>query len=285
MLGNLIRSIGLNPGKLHEWFRMISLDRAACQQNLLSLSRDLTRILPDISDQYTGKHILEEYPNMKSRLMHAFQIRLAIRSLEKLKHKDSLVVVDIGDSSGNHILYLRSIVQGPAIDSISVNLDSEAVKLITEKGLEAVCVRAEDLDIDGDVDVYMSFETLEHLTDPVRFLHRLATRGSGNRLVLTVPYRRRSQVGLKHLRPPHDTQGECATAENAHIFELSPQDWGLLFRHAGWEIDYEEIYYQYPRRHPLTFLLKRDWLSNDFEGFLGVILKKNLASAERYLSW
>ena len=134
-------------------------------------------------------------------------------------------------------------------------------------------------------DLYLSFQTLEHLFDPVSCLRGLASNSSANYFVVTVPYVNRSRVGLKHLRKPH-TVGRFReiNAENTHIFELSPDDRNLIFRFAGWKPIHEEIFYMYPAKHLLWYFryaLRR----YDFEGFYGVILQKSLEESDLYIDW
>ena len=98
---------------------------------------------------------------------------------------------------------------------------------------------------------------------------------------MTLPYLSESRVALEHIR--NETK-EKVHSENIHIFELKPSDWKLIFKHTGWEINYEQIFLQYPKKNPLR-LLKSSWKKYDFEGFYGVILKKNSNWTEKYLDW
>ena len=76
------------------------------------------------------------------------------------------------------MLYLREIAKnGYEVNSLSANLDSQAVEKIKARGLQAMLCRAEDLDpMDLKVDLFTSFEMVEHLHDPVRFFRRLAKK-------------------------------------------------------------------------------------------------------------
>ncbi len=73
-------------------------------------------------------------------------------------------------------------------------------------------------------------------------------------------------------------------AENTHIFELSPEDWKLIFRHSGWNILKERVYLQYPKRH-FWFITKALWKKFDFEGFWGAILEKDTTFSDYYQDW
>ena len=165
---------------------------------------------------------------------------------------------------------------------MSVNLDPEAIKKIKKKGLEAIHARAEDLKkYNVEPDLFLSFQTVEHLNSPVTFLKSITQNTSCNYFLITVPFLSESRVGLEHIR---NNIKDSVHAENIHIFELCPEDWKLIFRHTGWQILKENIYRQYPKKHPLR-LLKKSWAKYDFEGFYGVILKKDLSWTERYIDW
>jgi len=210
-----------------------------------------------------------------------------LRSLNFIMKSDArtkAIIVDIGDSSGNHGIYAKALAPAGFIDrTISVNIDPVAVEKIRNKGCEALLCRAEDLNLgESKVDLFMSFEMLEHLTDPTRFLHRLATSGNSEYLLMSVPYLKVSRVGLDELRRP--TLPTKMTAEGMHIFELCPEDWLLLARFAGWTPIFKWIYRQYPRYSPLA-LTAPLWRKVDFEGFFAVLLKRDLSVAERYQDW
>ena len=71
-----------------------------------------------------------------------------------------------------------------------------------------------------------------------------------------------------------------------HIFELSPKDWQLLLRHAGWTVVCDQILYQYAFNVPvISRLLARFWRRRDFEGFWGAILRRDLSISDCYLDW
>lgn len=255
-----------------------SLKEAAREQNLTGLARKLEQIVPDISDQYSTFKLDNEYLRTKVRNVHAFQMSLVAEVAEEFKN---MVIVDIGDSSGTHLQYLSGLYD-KNIKCLSVNLDPKAVEKIRNKGLEAVLARAENLpDYDINPDIFLCFETLEHLMDPCHFLHELSSKTSAKYMIITVPYVRKSRIGLYHI-----LQGrkDTVNAENTHIFELDPDDWKLLMRHSGWEIVREKIYLQYPI-WSILYLTKSMWRKYDFEGFYGVILRRDETWSKRYLDW
>jgi len=115
----------------------------------------------------------------------------------------------------------------------------------------------------------------------VQFLKELSDQSSCQALVLTVPYVGRSRVGMHHIR--HGSDG-IVTPEETHVFELCPADWILLVKHAGWSPIEQRVYLQYPSKHPLR-VLKGYWKRIDFEGFWGVILRRDRTWKQRYSGW
>ena len=268
---------------------MLSLRSAAKEQNLCELFSRLEEIVPDLTDQYTTFKINNDYSYIKTRTQHAFQISMVLKTIKKMNvspEKKPFLVVDIGDSSGAHLQYLRSILADdnncPAgsIDFMSVNLDPVAVEKIKAKGFEAKLCRAEDLCSRHKIkaDLLISFQMLEHLYDPISFLDSLSKNRISEYFVVTIPYLAQSRMGLYHIR---QNETRDVFPENTHIFELSPSDWQLVFKHSGWRVLDEMIYRQYPRRSFLR-LMERFWRRYDFEGFYGAVLVRDRKWAEHY---
>lgn len=284
ILKKVIQGFGLEPRTFTEKIDTFSIRWALGQQNLSNLVKELERVVPDITDQYSRKRERSEHWKLKVRGLHAFQCCLMLSTLDSCPGKD-LTVVDIGDSAGTHMLYLKELGKKRFnINTISVNLDPRAVEKIRALGLEAKLCRAEELDLgESQVDLFMSFEMVEHLHNPAIFFRRLAKKSRGDKMVITVPYLKHSRVGLYQIRKPAYAP---YFAEDEHIFELSPQDWTLLLCHAGWRVAHSAIYYQYPRRIPmLSPLLAAFWRRTDFEGFWGAILEKDTGLSDLYQDW
>jgi len=268
-----------------------SIKQAVCEQGLSQLIDKLSEIVPDITHQYRTFKLDNLYLTKKVRGQHAFQISLVQKAINILKKnaKNDLTIADIGDSAGTHIQYIKSLFSDRNIRTISVNLDPKAVKRIREKGFEAICARAEEVGEKYSInaDVFLCFETLEHLMNPAEFLYKLSTKTKCKLFVITVPYLRSSRVGLHQIRNLNK-QGfspkTIVTAENTHIFELSPEDWRLLFQFAGWRTVFERIYLQYPKKNLLR-ITKWYWRMFDFEGFYGMILKRDSKWSKLYTGW
>lgn len=267
---------------------IISLRKALSEQELLPLYNQLNAIVPNIRKQYTSFEIDNEYLEIKVRGLHAFQVYLVEKALKiidrQLCKQNNVTLVDIGDSAGTHIQYIKSIFGGKYnLRCISVNMDPQAVERIKSKNLEAICVRAECLsEYSIDADVYLSFEMLEHLMDPMRFLYELSDKTNCKAFVVTVPYLKNSRVALHHIR---NKQVSIVSSETTHIYEFSPQDWRLIFQHAGWKIVYEKVYLQYPQKSLFVSRLKNYWGNFDFEGFYGAILVRDKSWSKLYKDW
>lgn len=285
LIKDILRFLHVDINQFIESVARWSLLLSVKENHFSSLMERLRAIVPDISQQQSAESLVfSPYVELKRRVLQTFQCQMMLKVVEMLNQKH-LTVVDIGDSAGTHMLYLKELVKDKcSVDTLSVNLDPRAIEKIKKRGLPAILKRAEEIDLnDMTVDLFTSFEMVEHLHDPATFLHRLAKSENGKYLLLTVPYLHQSRVGFHHLRrhmsgPVH--------AEEVHVFELSPEDWKLLMKHSGWKVVYERIYYQYPRRLPIINLILRIfWKNTDFEGFWGVILEKDLSYSSQYQDW
>ena len=283
-----VRATGVDTRALYHRLSARSIVAAAREQNLTDTMDRMREIAPDIADQYTYGIDPEEYARyweIKLRALHAFQISSMLDAIAT-SEKDNLVVVDIGDSSGTHGAYLRALAPpGRVSRVVSINMDPVAVEKIRERGGEAVLTRAETLDLDALApDFLMCFETLEHLTDPLRFLHRLAENPFGEHLVVSVPYRKTSRFGGTVLDRAADRLPQRMTPEELHIFELSPADWSRMAKLAGYRTAFCRIYRQYPRFGVMRATAPL-WRNIDFEGFICLYLKRDLSVSQRYTGW
>lgn len=253
-----------------DWLRTRSLREALKEQKLDRTYRRLREIIPDIRHQYSSYEVDTELMELETRGLQAFQVTLAEKAMQIARASgapERLTLIDIGDSSGAHIEYLKTL--HGAVRSLSVNVDSAAVAKIQAKGLEAVHASAEDIErYDIQPEVLLCFETLEHIPDPARFLSRLSTISTVRAFAITVPYVRRSRVSLRYIRR---SLPQVAGPETTHVFELSPGDWRPLFMFSGWRPAYEQVFWMYPRLHPMA-LTRPLWRRVDFEGFYGAIL-------------
>jgi len=275
---------------IYEKLQVASLKAAAKEQNLEELVISLKTIVPDLTNQYVAHRVEKEVMKLRVRTLHAFQIQLVRTAFDIIIHQkdkcDTFTVADIGDSSGTHLTYIRELafdfnnLKGSKLNLLSVSCDPIAVKRIESKGIKAVLCRAEDLYKEDyvNVDLFLSFQMIEHLENPISFLDSISKNSSSDYFVITVPYLKISRVGLHHIRRGRPKKIYSA---NTHIFELCPQDWRLIFNHSGWKVLEDMVYFQYPK---LSFLrlTKPLWKTFAFEGFYGAILKKDRMWANYY---
>jgi len=260
-------------------FLSLSLQMAMKEQGLGTLYQRLEKIVPDVSHQYNTDDMDNIYWTTKIRAEQTLHVGLSLRAIEEF---DAHSIMDIGDSSGAHIIYLMTLSRRE-MRTKSLNIDHEAIGRIKSMHLDVVEADAEkydwskesyDMEADAEkydwskesYDMLLAFDMLEHLRNPGEFLRKLSKEAKCKVLVISVPYLRRSRVTQKKSGDPRST----------HIYELSPEDWQAKFRNSGWTINYDQIYYQYPRRIPIVSrLLRRFWRRNDFEGFYGAVLTPN----------
>ena len=288
MVRKYLSNIGIDLRKLYHRIAYWSIMEAQKQQSLTELVNNLRALVPDISQQYSRNTLdFNRYYELKMRAQQAFQCSVMLKAIEDFS-AEKLVVADIGDSAGTHMIYLKELTKGKFdLETVSVNLDPRAVRKIQDRGLNAIQKRAEDIrpeDIDGkQVDLFTSFQMVEHLHNPAIFFRNIAKKSLSERMLITVPYLKQSRVGLHHIK---NRIKELIYAEDEHIFELSPEDWTHLLLHSGWKVAYSKTYYQYPRRWPVvSSFLRWIWKKSDYEGFWGAILEKDTTYSDFYQDW
>ena len=271
MLRYLLRNIAI-----------VSLKLAMRQQGLWGMYGNLLKIVPNIANQSTTVPVRTGYIRLKIRATHAFQVKLMAKALELVGNTNPVGVVDIGDNTGTHTLYIKALSR-KTLNCTSVDMDSNAIQRIKSLGLSAICGRAEDVTYPPDTQIFMIFAMLEHLPNLTEFLYKLSKEPHCKSLIISVPYLRQSRVGLRHIRLG---QKRVVSAEDVHIYEISPDDWRLIFKHSGWAVAYDRVFYQYPRRIPLiSWLLSCFWKRNDFEGFYGAVLTPDDTWSKLYKDW
>ena len=91
---------------------IFSLIKARNEQGYKAMVSKIKSILPSLKDQYTSFVVEGNYLETKVYNLHAFQTQLLLDAINSLTTENkNPVIVDIGDSSGNHILYLKSILK------------------------------------------------------------------------------------------------------------------------------------------------------------------------------
>ena len=96
----------------------------------------------DLSKQYTKHTEMTEYLTLKMKNQQAFQISFTLKAIQWLEDNGiisinkRLSIVDVGDSAGTHMKYLRHRLEERYTDmeTVSVNLDPVAVQKIRQGG-------------------------------------------------------------------------------------------------------------------------------------------------------
>ena len=174
----ILRGLGIDPVRLYERVAKFSINSSLAENGMWPLIKRLKNIVPDMSSQYSfGMEQFNDYMDLKMRGIHAFQCSLMLTAITDMSAK-ALTIVDIGDSSGTHMMYLKELTKGKFnIDTISINLDPRAIERIKARGLKAIRCRAEELSLgDKKIDLFTSFEMVEHLHNPAIFFRRLAKK-------------------------------------------------------------------------------------------------------------
>lgn len=264
-----------------------SLKVATEEQGLTGLVKKLKLIVPDISEKETGFKIEGPFWSLKVYALYSFQVQLLLKAISFLDSKnnedDEIVYADVGDSCGNHILFIKELLSGKRnLKTCSINIDPVAIEKLKSKGLEAVQIPVEKIESIGlKANIIATFQMLEHLHDPATFMYKISNQTQCDFMVLTVPYLTKSRVGMQYIR--NQFMGNYLS-QDVHIFELCPKDWMLLFKHSGWKPVYQETYYQYPKKHYLR-MSKKLWEWFDYEGFWGVILERDSSWSKCYVDW
>jgi len=291
LLKKILVLIGIDPASLYRKIFSWSIRSALSEQKLNKRCTELRNIVPDLRAQYTLGFDEDSYKNyyeLKMRGMHAFQVDACIESIMYVydRLERPLTIVDVGDSSGTHMKYIKSICSSDKLERcLSVNLDPIAVDKINKGGGEAVLCKAEELGSkDVMPDLYLSFEMLEHLTDPLRFLHDIAINGNTDNFLISVPYKKYSQFGGTHIRLREEVVPDEMTPEDVHIYEFSTEDWLLLAKFAGWKPIFTRVYWQYPRKN-IARVTQPLWKKFDYEGFFVMFLERDLSLSKHYTGW
>jgi hypothetical protein len=101
-------------------FLEFSIRLALSENRYGALLKRLREIVPDISNQEeAGRDAFNDYWEFKRRALQAFQCTMMLKAIEN-SSSDKLTIVDIGDSAGTHMLYLKELTKGKfEIDTIS----------------------------------------------------------------------------------------------------------------------------------------------------------------------
>jgi 2-polyprenyl-3-methyl-5-hydroxy-6-metoxy-1,4-benzoquinol methylase len=205
---NLLKTLRIDP---HTFLFTIffSNSQIILDGKLSRLPPDLKKMVLDEDERYHyGDSELDEPASQN--VVRSFSIDRIRFIQDSLKDEKISTVLDIGDSNG---LFLRSLKK----DGISVNISDETTRYLKSKGLEVVKADIEHLPFrQGSIDLVLSFETLEHVKNPVLVLEEVE-RVCTNSCILSVPY-----VENTYINRAGNEYGERFFLH--HIFEFNPAD-------------------------------------------------------------
>lgn len=118
-----------------------------------------------------------------------------IEALAWLKsNRDAASILDVGCGPGWFLIRAQQL----GFDVAGVEIGSEPVRVLREKGYDVVCGSLESVPTEWSPQVVTLFEVLEHLPDPVKFLVQIKNRFPKSQLIVTVPSPRRWTKAGKH---------------------------------------------------------------------------------------
>jgi 2-polyprenyl-3-methyl-5-hydroxy-6-metoxy-1,4-benzoquinol methylase len=142
-------------------------------------------------------------------------------------------------------------------DAVGVDLDAEGVRLLRERGHNALCENAETMDLGRTFDTIVAGEIIEHVDNPGALLRNLARHlAEGGTLVLSTPnpfYAANIRRIVSRGRP---------RAHEDHIAWFDPVTLSAALRRAG--LRAVEGYWVQPRRRPSLLRLLRRYFSHSF---------------------
>jgi len=128
--------LGIDIGMFLQMVCKLSIKAANIGNENKDMLNRLRLIVPDISRQHFHVDGFNEYWELKGRGLHAFQCLMMLKVIKTI-NKKQLTVVDIGDSAGTHMKYLKELTGDEyKINTVSVNLDSRAIEKIKAQGQE-----------------------------------------------------------------------------------------------------------------------------------------------------
>lgn len=140
--------------------------------------------------------------------------------------------LDIGTTSGLFLRYLGKHEMG-------MNISPRAVAHTLKHGVDSITGNAEALPFpDKQFDYILSFQTLEHMENPIKVLQEMA-RVCRKRAYITVPHTERtricSAVNIDKATP------EPLQQHRWHMFEFSRDDLWRIMTRTNFRITYEEV--------------------------------------------
>ena len=199
--------------------------------NRLDEDPALRRWWDTMSDEQARVHEGEEHPveaaHLRAglRLCHAWRVAMLRERMGDAM--DSVRTIDVGDVDG---LLLKALGK----PGLGFNLSERAVERIRSNGIEARLGDGHTMPFeDGEFELVLCFETLEHVESPVALLDELARICSpSGRVFVSVPWVASSRIYPRAVGLPRG---------HAHCFELERHDLGAVISHSPLDVAWEDV--------------------------------------------
>lgn len=175
---------------------------------------------------FTGERMIPESAPMTTYWSHVYRYKFACT----LVHGKAVLDVACGEGYG-----ASGLRAAGAKSVLAIDVSPEACCLARSRySLSVACGSAEELPLaDGTLDVVVSFETIEHLTDPARFVSECArVLKPGGLLIISSPNRPVYRLWHSELNP-------------YHVSELDESQFVSLLQ-SGFSVT--QLYCQFPTR-------------------------------------
>lgn len=182
-------------------------------------------------------------------------------------------VIEIGATSD---LFLRQVT---AKKKVGINVLPECIDQLRSQGIEGRLSSGNAIPAEeGEADLTLCLQTLEHVPDPIGFLRAIAriTSDTG-RIIMSIPWVPETNIHARYYGQPKPNQPES----EYHIFEFCPRDFAGIAGHASLRIIEERKLPNYEFAYdPLSnALIRKHFAANFFPAVQAYILgKKSRAS-------
>lgn len=160
-------------------------------------------------------------------------------------------ILKVGDPSGNLLETLGK-------RGTSVNINPECISFIRDKGLDALCLNAEDMEFeDASFDYVFCFQCLEHIHNPIKALNEFG-RIARKKVFISIPYTARTNIynagyWLNEQKKLWGT--EAPKVSDCHIFEFSTEDFKKILSFTNLDYGSNQLIYYFSRDYFLRRIL------------------------------
>lgn len=183
-----------------------------------------------------GKMVPRKGAIVMAKYFIAKRLELILQSIKDYENKK---IIDVGTTSG---IFLRHLNK----KGVGLNISERAVESMKKFGVEAVLGSADDLKFaDKSFDYLFSFQTIEHLENPLKALKEF-TRVTREKVLVTIPNVPRTSIC--------SFESSEQSVHQWHVFVFSDADFNKIARRAGLKVSRRVIII--PIGKPRTFRQK-----------------------------